>query len=278
MTMAFQPTTQGDLVRSVRAGDVNVIETRHPAGLTLPRHAHAPASLTCVLRGSFEESFPAATFECGAHSVLFKPAGAVHANRYGPTGADCLLVELPESRLQFAGASFSDIRHVAAGPVAALVEALANEIRADDGLSRLAIEGLVLELLAQVGRGAGPQLPQGRPEWLAPVLEALRTQYREPLVVADLAAKAGVHPAHLTRVFRLHAGVTPSEFVRGQRVDWARAQLLRTDASLAAIAFAAGFADQSHFTRSFARITGTPPGRYRAAVRPSKIASVQRRG
>ena len=46
----------------------------------------------------------------------------------------------------------------------------------------------------------------------------------------------------------------------------------RTDAgapqSLAEISLATGFADQSHFTRAFRRITGMSPGAFRRLVTP----------
>jgi len=80
--------------------------------------------------------------------------------------------------------------------------------------------------------------------------------------------------SHLAKVFRAHEGVTPSEFVRVQRVEWARRQLLRSVDSLAAIALEAGFADQSHFTRCFRRVTGISPGRYRKIAPQSDIDSV----
>jgi transcriptional regulator GlxA family with amidase domain len=43
--------------------------------------------------------------------------------------------------------------------------------------------------------------------------------------------------------------------------------LLGSQMSLADIALACGFADQSHFTRIFARSTGAPPGSWRRSVR-----------
>ena len=52
--------------------------------------------------------------------------------------------------------------------------------------------------------------------------------------------------------------------VRRLRIEYAKIQLLRTDEPLAAIAVDSGFADQSHFTRTFARVEGTTPGRFRS--------------
>jgi AraC family transcriptional regulator len=56
-------------------------------------------------------------------------------------------------------------------------------------------------------------------------------------------------------------------YVRRLRLDWAAGELVRSDRSLAALAVAAGFADQSHFTRFFKRHTGFTPNTYRRMMR-----------
>ena len=67
----------------------------------------------------------------------------------------------------------------------------------------------------------------------------------------------------MARVFRQHCGVTLGEYVRKLRVDFAARQLISTDEPLTGIAFAAGFSDQSHFTRTFKRQTGMTPDAFR---------------
>jgi AraC family transcriptional regulator len=68
-------------------------------------------------------------------------------------------------------------------------------------------------------------------------------------------------------VFRDFYGKSPGEYLRQLRLDWAEAQMRITDAPLSQIALQAGFADQSHFTRTFKRHTGLTPGKYRQASR-----------
>jgi AraC family transcriptional regulator len=50
-------------------------------------------------------------------------------------------------------------------------------------------------------------------------------------------------------------------------VEFASNQLASTDASLGEIAAAAGFSDQSHFSRTFKSYLGITPGEYRKIIR-----------
>jgi AraC family transcriptional regulator len=87
------------------------------------------------------------------------------------------------------------------------------------------------------------------------------------MTVAEIAAELEVDTRLLARAFREYYGSSIGEYVRNARLDWAAARLVQTEAPLAALALEAGFADQSHFTRSFKRRTGLPPGKYRRAHR-----------
>jgi AraC family transcriptional regulator len=54
------------------------------------------------------------------------------------------------------------------------------------------------------------------------------------------------------------------------RIEDACRRLATSDAPLVAIALDAGFADQSHFAKTFKRQTGMTPAEYRRSVRPRK--------
>lgn len=104
------------------------------------------------------------------------------------------------------------------------------------------------------------------PKWLERVRNILEQRFAEPYKLSEIAAEAGVHPVHLAREFRKYYGYSVGEYLRRVRIEYACRELMGSNAAVTNIAFAAGFADQSHFSRTFKRLCGTTPGRYRASV------------
>ena len=84
----------------------------------------------------------------------------------------------------------------------------------------------------------------------------------ENISLAQLATIAQLSPFHLLRLFRSQVSLPPHAYQMQVRITRAR-QLLQAGMSCVDTALAVGFADQSHFTRHFKRITGVPPGLYR---------------
>ena len=88
----------------------------------------------------------------------------------------------------------------------------------------------------------------------------VRERFREPVNLTDIAARAGVHAAHLCRSFRRFRGHTVSDAVLGLRMMHVCRRLVESADSLSTIALESGFTDQSHMSRVFKRVTGRSPG------------------
>lgn len=84
----------------------------------------------------------------------------------------------------------------------------------------------------------------------------------ESFTLADLARAACISRFHFARLFRASVGSSPMEYVLKARMEAAKQMLARGDQKIAATAAALGFFDQSHFTRTFRRITGVSPGAF----------------
>tara|TARA_B100001750_G_scaffold109870_1_gene86820 strand:+ start:1731 stop:2636 length:906 start_codon:yes stop_codon:yes gene_type:complete len=91
----------------------------------------------------------------------------------------------------------------------------------------------------------------------------------EPLGVGDLAAVAGLGEHHFSRTFRATYGRPPATWLRERRLEHAHGLLVRTSETIAEIAIATGFSDQSHLTRWFRRHYGVTP----AALRRQRTRS-----
>jgi AraC-like DNA-binding protein len=86
------------------------------------------------------------------------------------------------------------------------------------------------------------------------------------ICVADVAAECELSLSHFTRAFKRSAGQSPRRWLQLYRVQRAK-ELLLGGLPLCEIAGNCGFADQSHMTRVFARVTGIPPGAFRHQYR-----------
>jgi transcriptional regulator of acetoin/glycerol metabolism len=89
----------------------------------------------------------------------------------------------------------------------------------------------------------------------------------DALSIESLARQAGLSIHHFARAFRESFGMPPHRYLLEQRVHKAAELLEQTDQLVTSIALALGFADQSHFCRTFQRLMGLTPRQYRRAHR-----------
>jgi AraC-like DNA-binding protein len=94
-------------------------------------------------------------------------------------------------------------------------------------------------------------------------------RYFEPLTVRDLAAEAGLSPAHFSRRFKQSFGEPPHQYLLTRRLERAAALLRTSDWSVTAICFAVGATSLGSFTTSFRRMFGQTPLAYRAGHPPA---------
>jgi AraC family transcriptional regulator len=134
------------------------------------------------------------------------------------------------------------------------------------------IEGDVLEpstLVEERGVQAAASTTAGQPRAVALALQFIHENYARELTLSDIAAAVNLSPFHLARLFKRTLGVSPYQYVLQVRVTSARSLLVAGTggSSLAEIAAAVGFADQSHLTRHFKRVTGVTPRQFRGATK-----------
>jgi AraC family transcriptional regulator len=99
------------------------------------------------------------------------------------------------------------------------------------------------------------------------VREFVRENLSRDLGLAEIAEVADLSPFHFARAFKQTLGLTPHQYLTGERIEQAKRLLATTDVPLVQISLAAGFKNQSHFTTIFRRMTGMTPRAYREIAR-----------
>ncbi|MEX1187384.1 MAG: helix-turn-helix domain-containing protein [Gemmatimonadaceae bacterium] len=241
----------------------------HPQGTELPRHMHDDPTLCYVLRGRFTEYVGGQAVDCLSDSLKVTPAGETHWNRFGASETHGLRIDVDRRR-------FVDSRpihqllderiHVSGAHAGSIVNRLLAELDAGDESAAIAIEGLLLELLATLAREPMPVSPADMPRWLHEADEMIRELYPSKIALSGVARAVGVAPATLARSYRSAFRITVGERIRQLRIERAVRDLLESEEPLSSVALRAGFYDQSHFTNLFKRRFGVTPAQYRLAA------------
>jgi AraC family transcriptional regulator len=234
----------------------------YESGLRIPFHSHELAHFCLVVKGSYEEKTQGGARDCAASTLIFYPPNTIHCEKHVANGRH-FLIETKAWRWDdvrdFIGKKRSD-GYVVGDDALKLATRLYQEFTNSDQFSELAMEAIALELLVGIVREKPES--QRRARWFTIVEERIAQSLEVSWSLKQLANDAGVHPAHLARVFRQVHGCSVGEHVRKLRVEKACRKIAVSRESLARIALETGFADQSHFSRSFKRVMGVTPSAF----------------
>lgn len=262
----------GEIINRYEDAGLILSESIYPPDTKIARHSHGHPYFCILLQGAYTETYGGQSRVCKPSTVIFHPVGEQHSNQFLSKGGHLFRVEIKRQlleRISQCSTALSEPADFTGGLPARLASKLYQEFRQPDEVSSLVIEGLTLEMAAEVARRRRQGIPvRVAPPWLKRARELIHAQFSESLELADIAKPVGVHPLHLARVFRRFHGCTVGEYIRRLRVDYAAHQLSTSDSPLAVVAVAAGFTDQSHFSKAFKLLTGMTPSRYRAIFRP----------
>ena len=95
------------------------------------------------------------------------------------------------------------------------------------------------------------------------IVDYIRSRLGQDIRLTELADVAGLSPHYFLQVFKNTFGTTPHRYLLQQRIEAAMQRLSRNGGSISEIGLELGFSDQSHFTRTFRRLTGTTPRRFK---------------
>jgi len=235
-------------------------EVRGDAGASMPWHDHPATYIDFYVSGAAETSWHS---DVHAFTASVIPAGFRHRSRC-VTNTHTFQVVVPEpwfedfrqvERLQIGSTVFTESRPTQ------VVSGMFRVFRNRDDLAGIDLQDLLFTFWAASGAKAMP----GR--WLSQVEEYLHAHYAETPSPQCIAEAIGIHPAHLMREFRRAHRCTVGDYVRALRVEHACRLMKTMSKTLAEVAHEVGFADQSHFNRSFRASLGVTPSEYLREIR-----------
>jgi AraC family transcriptional regulator len=260
----------GETFRSCRLPSFELSERIYPPRFQTPKHSHKQALFCFVMEGDYTEEYSGKMRECRSSSLLFHPPDELHAEYFHDSGGRSFLIEIEPGwlhRIRDHLKMADTPANFYGGILELLVRKLYQEFIRMDDVSGIVIEGLLLEMLGEASRQFTHCTANSPPRWLNQAREMLHARFAENLTLSEVARVVGVHPVHLAQMFHKTYSCTVGEYMRRLRIEYACHELATSEKPIVDIALAAGFCDQSHFTRTFKRSTGLAPSQYRETLR-----------
>jgi AraC-like DNA-binding protein len=235
----------GKQVRQVEAGDLFVIAPGDVMG-----RAHAGDLVGAQGWGVFFTADALGPGTPGAHMAWRTHPLLFPFVRGGATGALRLKVP-PHEREEWT----------------ARIEALHDELAHRREGYREAVSAHLVLLLVGVSRLAADvvgDLRENAEPLLAEVFDVIERRYPEPLSLREVAAAVSISPGHLTSTVRRRTGRTVQEWITERRMVQARRLLAATELPVGDIGRQVGFPDAGYFARTFGKLHGMSPSRWRS--------------
>ena len=243
-----------------------------------PRHTHDQYGVGVIDSGGHASLSGQGQVEASKGSLIFVNPGEVHDGRaLGGRPRSWRMLYLEPAAMaaarddvldgatevpSFAAPVFADQRLRRAFDTA-----FDSATRHDDDSEEMVTEAAILRLVAllSVNLSSKGRKSSNSTVSIRRTRDRIDADPAAPLTLANLAAETGTSRFQLLRAFARELRLTPHAYIVQQRLALAR-RLIRAGSALVDAASAAGFSDQSHLTRVFARQFGVTPARYRTRV------------
>lgn len=252
----------GELNWEYRIGPFVLGRCHYPPNSYLHAHTHQERCLSIVERGVVLQ-FSGLREEVLCEGIVgFHPQSLSHRNYVADSGATVMNISICEDwKLRRSNRFENGFRSffVSRKRLDTFLE-IFQSIR-QEKLGHLHME----EMIRAISLSSSSSLirPE-RPGKLAELAKQIIREYLPvPLSLSGIATQLKVHPSHLAREFRRAFGVSIGQYVRIVKLDMACQSLLNSANSIASIATASGFSDQSDLTRFMKRTIGLTPQKFR---------------
>lgn len=226
-----------------------------------PPETTSVAEVVLVQRGRFQVQAHGQRITVDPTTGYLHPPG--HETRFAhPVGGDlCTSIALPGDMLT---AWTGPVRTGTVRVDARLELAHRLLLRNSADPDFAAAEAVVNLLQLVLRRRPDESRPPGRYDLADRAREAILADEPGSANLIALAELLRTSPAHLSRTFRHHTGISVSRYRNRVRISRALQRIHEGETNLAGLAFSLGFSDQAHFTRTMHKELGQSPGQVRA--------------
>lgn len=226
-------------------------------------HYHENAYFTFLLQGNMTEGNKKEIYDCSAGTLLYHHWEDAHYNIKPDIFTRGFHIEVAENwfeKFQISKDSIEGSFNLKNPDLKLLIYQIFKETKVNDESFELSVHQLLLTIFSRLSKK--DLHSDKKPIWVGKIDEILHENFTEKLNLTDLSKTLDIHPVHLSRDFHKHFHCTLGEYIRKLKVNKSLT-LINTYESLAEVALESGFADQSHFTRSFKENIGITPLKYR---------------
>ena len=247
-------------------------------------HLHKDIEIVSVLKGTISCQTGDENFDLKKGDICFINRNQIHSLHENGTesshrvliiGHD-LLKKIPSVynkyiKVFLEDMSFSHVRFEGMDSHAAEINKYINDM---EKLKKKAEPGYELEMLSMIykilwhlytayAHGSAPKAPDNNLLIQEHMMEFIYEHFDEPLTLDEIAASGNISRSQCSKLFKQYSGMSPITFLNHHRLEVSRDMLRSTDESIANIALACGFSDQSYFNRLFLREYACTPLEYR---------------
>lgn len=243
---------------------LRITQVHYPENLTSDWHYHENAYFAFIQKGGSLERRKKENIQCHTGQLLFYNDQEAHKNEKYKRGSRNICLELQN---EWFNNNHIDKKWIEGAvsienkSIKSLFVRIIKETSFNDDCSRIAIEGLLLQIYAGMIRdknNAG-QLPA----WLQRVHSFLHDNWDKKITVTEMAKLADVHPVTLSKEFPKFFNCTFGDYMRKLRLERSLDLLKKASMSLDAIALDCAFYDSSHYINTFKAFYGMTPSVYR---------------
>jgi len=240
---------------------IAVVETEYQNKVYEGWHSHNNAHITLFLKGGTTEKRKNYNETLGPGSLLFYHSDELHLNQDTLFPSKNINIEIEENLLKELQISEAIIEKSVQNTTLTkfLILKIFKECLVADSFSG----DTITMLFAQLSNANNHfEKFDKSPFWVKSLNELLNDCWNENPNLQDLAQVLNLNPITISKHFPKYFGCTLGEYMRRIKINRSLSLIQSNESNLTEIGFQCGFADQSHFIRTFKSQTGFLPKQF----------------